>query len=804
MLGPRSIESRATNLQHRRSTKLLINRFESLGESEHSNASRGSLRVPPTKFPLCAPKLTESKKDKSPIRQSFRNLFAVLKKSSGLRGGKSKPEGIQSNQPPAPDTTLSAEDPFTTPLAHSPLPDCTQSYKKPPVDTTPSTTSQVAGFLFYLARSSESSASLGVLPVWTFCSAVLERDSILLTWPAAPFSHSVSLKHCTDVRSFASDELDPEERERLPVEDFKVFELTVEGRAERFALDGSLMERARWISAIWDVILPGSSPLDQETSAASDPDPPGHSGPRIIHSERALPPVPVPEHIRSSTPISNAPPTPASLSIDLDAKPDSLRPSISSPSKSPSMAKLGRLSVVTQRLAQFEGNQHSAPSSPASLYHNSSRTKSLHVQIPARDDIIGLASPTSILESYGEAPSCSPMARETYPAVDYFQKHHYSSSQDGYSPDRQHGVFLAHVPSDGRDSPLKDIHNMMSTVARRTEETGNNVNVIQDQLRQPTKPELDSTAVSTALTGIDKRLCSDLPYILKLLAQIQACQSDPEHSSKLVDAPPDCDSDKLNRILELFKEDSLQRSVQTQQQTDSVRYLNELNSANFFFVFIGWLEAFVSGGTAQIGVVAAGVNRLCQELGLEKDQTILAEMRQLIVDGQAKDQTKALQASINNLVALIASESRTLGTNQFKGLLNFLLFHVAPHSVASLVDQQRQDQETLFRALRTGNPRISFTLPHRLPLDYTELSNEIRGERLRFVDAMKEATAINVQMHVEELKRELAREVRADLFEYYSKQRQPGVPPIRPMYVSQTGMAPPPHAPPNVRYRAYP
>ncbi|KAJ6609873.1 hypothetical protein B0H10DRAFT_2062839 [Mycena sp. CBHHK59/15] len=39
---------------------------------------------------------------------------------------------------------------------------------------------------------------------------------------------------------------------------------------------------------------------------------------------------------------------------------------------------------------------------------------------------------------------------------------------------------------------------------------------------------------------------------------------------------------------------------------------------------------------------------------------------------------------------------------------------------------------------------------------------------------MKEATAINVQTHVEQLKKELAREVRADLFAFYSKQK-PGV-----------------------------
>lgn len=29
--------------------------------------------------------------------------------------------------------------------------------------------------------------------------------------------------------------------------------------------------------------------------------------------------------------------------------------------------------------------------------------------------------------------------------------------------------------------------------------------------------------------------------------------------------------------------------------------------------------------------------------------------------------------------------------------------------------------------------------------DFTDLTNEIRGERLRFVDAMKEATSINIQ-----------------------------------------------------------
>ena len=124
----------------------------------------------------------------------------------------------------------------------------------------------------------------------------------------------------------------------------------------------------------------------------------------------------------------------------------------------------------------------------------------------------------------------------------------------------------------------------------------------------------------------------------------------------------------------------------------------------------------------------------------------------------------------------------------------------------------------MLRTLANGNkpvfPRLSLlsTIPRT---DYLfrniELSDDIRGERLRFVEAMKEATAINVQskkkkspiitlskanwssaVHVEEFKKELTREVListqevgrlqrerqlleqqiADLFAFYSKQKQ--------------------------------
>ena len=76
-------------------------------------------------------------------------------------------------------------------------------------------------------------------------------------------------------------------------------------------------------------------------------------------------------------------------------------------------------------------------------------------------------------------------------------------------------------------------------------------------------------------------------------------------------------------------------------------------------------------------------------------------------------------------------------------------FYTDSQAIAGLMDRQRQDQETLLRAFTDGKSIFSrcvscyggiLTL-----LCSIEISGEIKGERLRFVEAMKEATAINVQ-----------------------------------------------------------
>jgi hypothetical protein len=58
--------------------------------------------------------------------------------------------------------------------------------------------------------------------------------------------------------------------------------------------------------------------------------------------------------------------------------------------------------------------------------------------------------------------------------------------------------------------------------------------------------------------------------------------------------------------------------------------------------------------------------------------------------------------------------------------------------VAALLERQRGESEMLLRALATGIVFASTGL-------IIDLTGEIRGERIRFVEAMQQATSVNVQ-----------------------------------------------------------
>nr|GAT57659.1 predicted protein [Mycena chlorophos] len=578
----------------------------------------------------------------------------------------------------------------------------------------PTTTTSLTSSLYYLYRPSNSPAS------WILCSATLRDDSVHLVWPDRS-SHSIFLRRCADVRSMMLDELDKDERALIPadIDDLKIFQVGLEGESvEKFGTV-SIRERARWVSAIWDVILPSGSTTGSSIRTESSQSTTYEIPLVRRNTTRALPPLP-------ESPLSPA--RSSRLAISTSTYPPSgLDSPSSSRSKSPSIANLSHLSMVKNRLAQIESKQESqsVPSSPSPFNKNQStntRNRPLHIEIPERPVTSAIASPTSILDSYGFASALPPEIQHEFVP---------SPLLAGTVPPEQEVI-------------LREIQQMLSDVAEQAVETHRGVTCMQTQMSAPPVPAPELRSISHTLGDVEHKLRSDIPYIIKALADIQAAQEGPEikdHMRQLVEAPLGICMAKLDQIVALLKEEETQRSIQSQQQMDSVRYLNELNS---------WLETFVNGGTAQIQLVAANVEKLCHELGCTSNAdnntqpNILEELRNLLAAGQMRDHLEALQHSVNNLAAMVASDSRGGFT---------------PQTVANLIEKQRHDQEGLLRALAA------------------ELSNEIRGERLRFVDAMKEATAINVQMHVEELKKTLNREVRADLVAYYSKQRPVAVAP---------------------------
>jgi hypothetical protein len=234
----------AQNLQRHRSTKLLIDQYESMssGESVHSHSSLHGIKALSSGLvPIKSRTLSiSSKKDKSPIRQSLRNLFSVFKRVNVT--GKAKPE----------ERTLANYRPVHVlpTLASLSVLDLDPEPRAPP--------RKLAGPLLYLSRILQSSASFPTLPVWTTCTAAVETGKIVICWQTTqgnPSIHTIQLSNCTDVRSLETHQLDAEERALLPrdssTQQLKIFEILFEGRArEKFAAT-SVRERAEWISAIW-------------------------------------------------------------------------------------------------------------------------------------------------------------------------------------------------------------------------------------------------------------------------------------------------------------------------------------------------------------------------------------------------------------------------------------------------------------------------------------------------------------------------------------------------------------------------
>ena len=250
---PSKDSNRPSHLSRRGTTKALIGRFEALEERAASHSSLG-YGFPPLDGRGSSVRRSPAgeKKDKGllPIRESFRNLLSVFKRSKPTLKDLPPPRSARA---PAPSPGKSepagarGRDGLTLQIPQSGLGASDKIICISPVEAHKGK----AGSLLYLSRIPGSDLP----PIWMACSAQLHSTHILVTWDTPqgnPSPRLVPFTACTDVRSLTPADLDPVERALLPAgQTWKVFEIIFEGRAgEKFAAN-SLTERATWVSAIW-------------------------------------------------------------------------------------------------------------------------------------------------------------------------------------------------------------------------------------------------------------------------------------------------------------------------------------------------------------------------------------------------------------------------------------------------------------------------------------------------------------------------------------------------------------------------
>ncbi|KAG1732227.1 uncharacterized protein EDB91DRAFT_1302770 [Suillus paluster] len=885
-------------VQRRQSAKQLINRYESISREESSTA-----RGPPSaaRFLGASPSSRSHGRGKRrSLSASLRNFLSVFQK--GRKG-----KDADDSEEDVPAVVIDAPS-----MAHIPSMYTNNAAVTHDAGAMVLSAGEVSalhsGALLYLSKSSSPITS-PILPVWTSCTVTLHTSHILITWytvHANPSSHVIPLDGCTDVRSIALNRLDPDEKALLPnstdKSEPKVFELLFEGRRREKLTASSSRERARWVSAIWDALLQRQSqgatrqkaltiqtnlqregqnylqpPSASEYTSSEYTSSSGVESESSLTTEQSLPPTPsIKSPLSSQSParfsLHDSPQNCSPMSILPPRPPSQISPRSSGP-KSPSIAKLGNLSVVTQRLAQIEqtnspvsassastlphlqgaqtirptrarrafaeiqrfkeegfssdspltsGRPSPLPRSPASIETYSSRSRSAFIRsrtsltpaptLPdtprvAKEDLPSTPSPPPTFDIDLQLVPMTELIKKSA-AMTFDQTAGISEQIVALQRD------VLHLPSElaplmadtikqssteakeailstvkALAARVEDIHQQSSssTVQLQVNSIMKILDVMQTQLKSNLPRVLDKLDVihhnqeremsmstsRTSMTAMNNLRppfsgmtspteslapfpnvdLSDVYVKLDELTSLYktgntplspATRSPHEDADIPEHKPLDdkLDFHKLKAVLDYLNADEEQKKVQLEQQADSIRYLNELNS---------WLDAFVNNGTTQIQAVATGVEQLCKQLGVNTSE----ELSSLGLTGQVQQLLEAAQNQADS------------GDN-LRSIIHELIQVVQEHLTHG--DEQRK------------------TL---------ELTEEIRGERLRFVEAMKEATAINVQgafilSHVEHFKAELGREVSvmtqdvgrlhkekqaieqqiADLFAFYSKQKQ--------------------------------
>ncbi|KAG8747122.1 hypothetical protein FRC10_002171 [Ceratobasidium sp. 414] len=299
------------------------------------------------------------------------------------------------------------------------------------------------------------------------------------------------------------------------------------------------------------------------------------------------------------------------------------------------------------------------------------------------------------------------------------------------------------LPATNMDGPKMDTSEIVerldviaTALANAPQMDLSGIQAMLEEIRAQGQAQNDATTPSPGAAPADM---SDV--LMKLDGVSAMCQSFMEARARKVEGEQGVESLKqeanekarlqLMQLLAALREDAEHRTTQAEQTSELVRYSNELNV---------WLEKFVMNASTQMDSVGAGLGALRRDLGLDPptaaegqaeagSQGALGQVRAAL-----EEQAKAMSdvaATLNSLVMSInEDQAQNAGAKQ----------QMATEAVLKMIELQRQEQEQLLRKVAT------------------DLSSDIRGERLRFVEAMSQATSMNIQVHVEEFKKQLTRE----------------------------------------------
>lgn len=181
----------------------------------------------------------------------------------------------------------------------------------------------------------------------------------------------------------------------------------------------------------------------------------------------------------------------------------------------------------------------------------------------------------------------------------------------------------------------------------------------------------------------------------------------------------------------ILKELDEARGSQKAQAADMGKYLTDLN---------GWLEKFVQNSSAELGIMSKRLDTLVGSESSDGPQglpALVADMHSMLVEQKHRNEVDGMTGQRLDTLVMMMGQDQQRQANQ----------EGTTAEILQVLERQRHENEMLLRAVAT------------------DLTEEIRGDKMRFLESMQKATTVNVMLHIEEFKRLLNAEVNKSMNE---------------------------------------